>query len=93
MSGTLVDTNIRGLMVLTRAVLAWAEKENRLNEADPALLETLAFSDAEIDALVAERTMAKKQRNFARADAIRNDLLGKGILLEDAKDGVRWKRK
>ncbi len=78
---------------LTRAALAWAEKENRLNEADPALLETLAFSDAEIDALVAERTMAKKQRNFARADAIRNDLLGKGILLEDAKDGVRWKRK
>lgn len=78
---------------LTRAALVWAEKENRLNEADPALLETLAFSDAEIDALVAERTLAKKQRNFARADAIRNDLLGKGILLEDAKDGVRWKRK
>ena len=78
---------------LTRAALAWAEKENRLNEADPALLATLAFSDAEIDALVAERTLAKKQRNFARADAIRNDLLAKGILLEDAKDGVRWKRK
>ena len=78
---------------LTRAALAWAEKENRLNEADPSLLETLAVPDAEIDALVAERTLAKKQRNFARADAIRNDLLSKGILLEDAKDGVRWKRK
>ena len=78
---------------LTRAALVWAEKENRLNEADPALLETLAISDGEIDALVAERVMAKKQRNFARADAIRNDLLSKGILLEDAKDGVRWKRK
>ena len=78
---------------LTRAALVWAEKENRLNEANPSLLETLAVSDAEIDALVAERTLAKKQRNFARADAIRNDLLGKGILLEDAKDGVRWKRK
>lgn len=78
---------------LTRAALLWAETENRLNEADPSLLETLAVSDAEIDALVAERTLAKKQRNFARADAIRNDLLGKGILLEDAKDGVRWKRK
>ena len=78
---------------LTRAALVWAEKENRLNEADPSLLETLAMSDAEIDGLVAERTLAKKQRNFARADAIRNDLLNKGILLEDAKDGVRWKRK
>ncbi len=78
---------------LTRAALAWAEREGRLNEADPELLATLAFPDAEIDALVAERTLAKKQRNFARADAIRNELLAKGILLEDAKDGVRWKRK
>ncbi len=78
---------------LTRAALAWAEKENRLNEAAPELLATLALSDADIDALVAERTLAKRQRNFARADAIRNDLLSKGILLEDAKDGVRWKRK
>jgi cysteinyl-tRNA synthetase len=78
---------------LTRAALAWAEKEGRLNEADPELLATLALSDAEIDTLVAERTQAKRQRNFARADAIRNDLLAKGILLEDAKDGVRWKRK
>ena len=50
------------------------------------------LSDADIDALVAERTLAKKQRNFAKADAIRNDLLTKGIVLEDSKDGVRWKR-
>ena len=78
---------------LTRSALAWAEKEGRLNEADPSLLQTLALSDADIDALVAERTTAKKQRNFARADAIRKDLLEKGILLEDAKDGVRWKRR
>jgi cysteinyl-tRNA synthetase len=78
---------------LTRAALAWAEAEGRLGEADPSLLATLNFSDADIDALVAERTLAKKQRNFARADAIRNELLEKGILLEDSKDGVRWKRK
>ena len=70
---------------LTRAALTWAEKENRLNEADPELLATLALSDADIDALVAERTLAKRQRNFARADAIRNDLLAKGILLEDSQ--------
>jgi cysteinyl-tRNA synthetase len=42
---------------------------------------------------VAERTAAKKARNFARADAIRAELLAKGVLIEDAKDGVRWKRK
>jgi cysteinyl-tRNA synthetase len=78
---------------LTRAALAWAEKEGRLDEASPELLATLALTDADIDALVAERTQAKKTRNFARADAIRNDLLSKGILIEDTKDGVRWKRK
>jgi cysteinyl-tRNA synthetase len=78
---------------LTRAALAWAESEGRLGEADPSLLTALNFSEADIDALVAERTLAKHQRNFARADAIRNELLEKGILLEDSKDGVRWKRK
>ena len=51
-----------------------------------------SLTDADIDALVAERTLAKKQRNFARADALRNELLEKGILLEDSKEGVRWKR-
>jgi len=78
---------------LTRAALAWAESEGRLTEASAELATALSFSDADIDALVAERTLAKKQRNFARADAIRNELLEKGILLEDSKDGVRWKRK
>jgi len=78
---------------LTRAALAWAESEGRLDEADATLVTALSFSDADIDALVAERTKAKQQRNFARADAIRNELLEKNILLEDSKDGVRWKRK
>src|SRR5258705_9209540 len=78
---------------ITRSALAWAEAEGRINEAAPELVATLSFSDADIDALVAERTQAKKTRNFARADAIRNDLLAKGILIEDSKDGVRWKRK
>jgi cysteinyl-tRNA synthetase len=78
---------------ITRAAIAWAEREDRMDEVAPDLVATLAFSDADIDALVAERTQAKKTRNFARADAIRNELLAKGILLEDGKDGVRWKRK
>ena len=78
---------------LTRSALAWAEAEGRLGEADEAVVATLSLTDADIDALVAERTLAKKQRNFGRSDAIRNELLEKGILLEDSKDGVRWKRK
>jgi len=51
------------------------------------------ISDAEIETLIAERTQAKKSRNFARSDEIRNLLLEKGVVLEDTKDGVRWKRK
>ena len=78
---------------ITRAALTWAEAEGRHSEASPELVAMLSRSDTEIEALLAERTQAKKARNFARADAIRNDLLSKGILIEDSKDGVRWKRK
>ncbi len=81
---------------LTRSALTWAEAEGRMSDVSPEVLETFgsnSLTDAAIDALVAERTKAKQQRNFARADAIRNDLLEKGILLEDSKEGVRWKRK
>ncbi|HKE28737.1 MAG TPA: cysteine--tRNA ligase [Bryobacteraceae bacterium] len=52
-----------------------------------------AASDEEIEKLIAERTAAKKARDFARADAIRQQLLDMGIVLEDTKAGVRWKRK
>src|SRR4029079_13850917 len=48
--------------------------------------------DARIQALVEERTAAKKARDFARADALRDQLAGEGILLEDTAQGVRWKR-
>jgi cysteinyl-tRNA synthetase len=51
------------------------------------------MTDEEIDGLAAERNAAKKARNFARADAIRAELLEKGIVLEDTKEGTRWKRK
>jgi len=49
--------------------------------------------DARIQALVDERIEAKKSRDFARADAIRDQLAGEGILLEDTPQGVRWVRK
>jgi cysteinyl-tRNA synthetase len=49
--------------------------------------------DEEIHALVEERNQAKKNRNFKRSDEIRGNLLENGIILEDTKDGVRWKRK
>jgi cysteinyl-tRNA synthetase len=78
---------------LTRAALAWAEAEGRGDEASAELVAQMGLSDEQIDALVEERTAAKKARNFARADAIRTELLAKGVVIEDSKDGVRWKRK
>ena len=77
----------------TRFALEWAEREGRLDEASPEVRAQLALSDEQIEALIQERNQARRTRNFARADAIRNELLEKGILLEDSKDGVRWKRK
>ncbi len=51
------------------------------------------LSDGDIDARIAERVAAKKARDFALADQIRDQLLTQGIILEDTKSGVRWKRK
>ncbi len=48
--------------------------------------------DAEIESLIAERQAARKARNFKRADEIRNQLLAQGIILEDTREGVKWKR-
>jgi cysteinyl-tRNA synthetase len=48
--------------------------------------------DAEVDRLIAEREAARQRRDFARADEIRQQLLGMGIQLDDTKDGTRWKR-
>jgi cysteinyl-tRNA synthetase len=78
---------------LSRAALEWAKAEGRIGEATPELVAKMGLSDEQIQALVDERTQAKKTRNFARADAIRNELLAKGVVIEDSKDGVRWKRK
>lgn len=72
-----------------------------LEDNDAQKLQALGFgsaqaglSDADIEKLVADRTAAKKKRDFAAADRFRKELADHGIILEDAKDGsVRWKRK
>ncbi len=48
--------------------------------------------DAEVEALIAERQAARKEKNFARADEIRDQLSAMGIILEDTREGVKWKR-
>ena len=77
----------------TRRAIAWAEQAGKMADVAPELLARQSITDEQVEALVAERTQAKKQRNFARADALRSELTQKGILIEDSKDGVRWKRK
>jgi cysteinyl-tRNA synthetase len=77
----------------SRRALAWAEQSGRMADVAPELVASQSISDAEVDALVAERNEAKKQRKFERADQIRAELAEKGIVIEDSKDGVRWKRK
>jgi cysteinyl-tRNA synthetase len=47
----------------------------------------------EIEALIAQRRDARRERDFARADTIRKDLESRGIILEDSAAGTRWKRK
>ena len=55
--------------------------------------EETSMLDAEIEVLIEERLAARRDRNFARSDEIRDLLAERGIILEDTKDGVRWKRK
>lgn len=55
--------------------------------------EVLHLNKEEIEALIEERNKARKEKNFAKADAIRDELLQKGIILQDTKEGTRWIRK
>jgi len=73
-----------------REVAEWARAQGKAVELAPAA--TNGLSSAEIEALIAERATAKGARDFKRADAIRKQLAEAGIILEDTKDGVRWKR-
>ena len=48
--------------------------------------------DEDIERLIAERQAARKMKNFAKADEIRDQLTNMGIILEDTREGVKWKR-
>ena len=72
----------------------------RVKELLEKLLEVLGIHaerkeeslDARVEALIEERQTARKKKNYARADEIRAELTAMGILLEDTKEGVKWKR-
>jgi cysteinyl-tRNA synthetase len=86
--------------VVRKAMLGFDEILAVLKDDDAERLRALGFvpeaagmSDDEINALVALRQAAKKNKNFAESDRLRDELAGHGIVLEDTRDGVRWKRK
>ena len=72
------------------AVLKDDDAEKMQRFAGPS---STMLPDEDVERLIAERTTAKKARDFARADAIRQQLADAGIVVEDTKDGIRWKRK
>ncbi len=78
----------------TRRALDWAQQSGQAGLIDPKLVAAAHITDEQIGDLVEERAKAKKMRNFARADEIRNKLLSDwSVVIEDSRDGVRWKRK
>jgi cysteinyl-tRNA synthetase len=72
--------------------MEWAKAHGKLSEAEAKLVAE-QMSDDEVNRLIDERNAAKRARDFARADAIRAQLTEAGIIVEDTKDGIRWKRK
>jgi len=59
----------------------------------PTQKQESGLADDDVEALIAQRQQAKKARNFPRADEVRKQLQDAGIILEDTKEGTRWKRK
>ncbi|MGA2370074.1 MAG: cysteine--tRNA ligase [Candidatus Korobacteraceae bacterium] len=79
-----------------RATVEWAQAEGLQDKISPAtgeLAKAATLTDEEIEKLVGEHSRARKARDFARSDAIRAQLGENGVILENTKDGVRWKRK
>jgi cysteinyl-tRNA synthetase len=74
----------------TRAALDWAKVHGVAVEAG---IGDAGMPDAEVNRLIEERNAAKKARDFAKSDAIRKQLTDAGIVVEDTKEGIRWKRK
>lgn len=76
-----------------------AQAQNMLDELNAmdavlgVMKEEDEMLDDDIERLIEERQQARKNKDFTRSDAIRDELAAQGIILEDTKDGVRWKRR
>jgi cysteinyl-tRNA synthetase len=78
-----------------KTVLDWARAAGRV-DIGPQLEEiagSAQLSDEQVNQKIAEMEAARKARNFKLSDALRGELSGAGIVVENTKDGVRWRRK
>ena len=79
-----------------KAILDWARAEGREKEISPELLEiagSAQLADEQVNQKLTEMEAARKARNFKASDALRAELTAAGIIVENTKDGVRWRRK
>ncbi|MGA7647179.1 MAG: cysteine--tRNA ligase [Terriglobales bacterium] len=79
-----------------KAILEWAKAEGREKEISPELQEiagSAQLADEQVNQKLAEMEAARKARNFKASDALRAELTAAGIIVENTKDGVRWRRK
>jgi cysteinyl-tRNA synthetase len=79
-----------------KAILDWARAEGREKEIGPELLDiagSAQLADEQVNRKLAEMEAARKARNFKTSDALRAELTAAGIIVENTKDGVRWRRK
>ena len=88
LSNTTVDENTSGEYVdaLLEIILPLCDVLGIITQRKKEILES------DVEALILQRTQARKDKNFAKADEIRNKLLEMGIVLEDTREGVKWKR-
>jgi cysteinyl-tRNA synthetase len=79
-----------------KAILEWARAEGHEKEISPELLEiagTPQLTDEQVQQKLDQMQTARKARNFQLADAIRAETITAGIIVENTKDGVRWRRR
>jgi len=79
-----------------RRIVEWAKAEGKLDKASKEVVElagTNGLPDEQIEQLVMEHEQARKARDFAKSDALRAQLSDAGVVVENTKEGVRWRRK
>jgi cysteinyl-tRNA synthetase len=79
-----------------KVILDWARAEGREREISPELMEiagSAQLADEQVNQKLAEMEAARKARKFKESDAIRAELVAAGIIVENTKDGARWRRK